>query len=105
MRSVSFNPIVKVRYVDPEGSTNKVVKYNSNNFSYTNVQAEIFNRRKNAIENAKENMQIIRKNIKVYGEILRTMNRSDPDFEHFKELREDSWFKLKLLSYKIKHYQ
>jgi hypothetical protein len=42
----------------------------------------------------------------IYGsdEILKDMRRIDPDFEHFKELKDDAWFKLKMLSYAMKHY-
>jgi hypothetical protein len=104
MKSVSFSKTVKVRYIKPEGSANKVVKYKSDNFSYANVHTEILNRRKNAIERTKETITTLRHNIKVYDELLKDMHRNDPDFEHFKELKDDAWFKLKMLSYAMKHY-
>ena len=104
MKSVSFSKTVKIRYIEPEGSANKVVKYKSDNFSYANVHAEIFNRRKNAIERAKENMATLRHNIKIYNTIMKKLPRSHSDFEHFMELKKDAWFKLKMLSYSMKHY-
>jgi hypothetical protein len=105
MKSVSFSKTVKVRYIEPEGSANKVVKYKSDNFSYANVHTEILNRRKNAIERTKETMATLRHNIKVYDEILKDMHRNDPDFEHFKELKDDAWHNLKLWLSKLRHYK
>ena len=104
MKSVSFSKTVKIRYIEPEGSANKVVKYKSDNFSYANVQAEIFNRRKDAIERAKKNMETFRLNIEIYNEVLKDLPRNHSDFEHFMELKKDAWFKLKMLSYSMKHY-
>lgn len=104
MKSVSFSKTVKVRYIEPEGSAKKVVKYKSDNFSYANVHAEIFNRRKDAIERAKENMATLWQNIKIYNEVLKDLPRNHPDFEHFMDLKGDAWFKLKMLSYSMKHY-
>ena len=104
MKTVSFSKTVKIRYIDPEGSAKQVVKNKSNNFSYANVQAEIFNRRKNAIERGKENMATLRHNIKIYNTIMKDLPRNHPDFEHFMDLKSDAWLKLKMLSYSMKHY-
>lgn len=105
MKSVSFSKTVKIRYIEPEGSANKVVKYNSDNFSYANVETEIFNRRKDAIERAKKNMETLRHNIKIYNEVLKDLPRNHSDFEHFMELKKDAWSNLKLWSYKLQHYR
>ncbi|AGE59023.1 hypothetical protein PBCVOR070422_219R [Paramecium bursaria Chlorella virus OR0704.2.2] len=105
MKTVSFSKTVKIRYIDPEGSAKQVVKYKSDNFSYANVQAEIFNRRKNAIERGKENMATLRHNIKIYNQVLKDLPRNHPDFEHFMGLKEDAWSNLKLWSYKLQHYR
>ena len=104
MKSVAFSKAVKVRYIDREGSSNKVVKNTSENFSYANIHAEISKRREHAIERAKETMATLCHNIRVYEEILKDMRRSNPDFEYFKELKDDSWFKLRMLLYAMKHY-
>lgn len=105
MKTVSFSKTVKIRYIEPEGTANKVVKYKSDNFSYANVHTEIFNRRKDAIERAKENMKTLRHNIKIYNEVLKDLPRNHPDFEHFVGLKEDAWCNLKSWSYKLRHYK
>ena len=105
MKSVSFSKSVEVKYIDREGSSNKVVKYKSDNFSYADIRAEISKRRKHAIKKAKESMTTLRHNIKVYDEILKDTHPDNPDFEYFKDLKSDSWFTLKMLILSMKNYR